>query len=34
MRLAAERGDWDDVRDEATMLANTVRGLRQGWRLG
>ena len=34
MRIAAARGDWVDVGDEVTMLASTVRGLAQGWRLG
>jgi GT2 family glycosyltransferase len=34
MRMAAARGDWADVGDEVTMLASTMRGLAQGWRLG
>ena len=34
LRLAAARRDWADVRDEVTMLASTVRGLSQGWKLG
>jgi GT2 family glycosyltransferase len=33
MRMAAQRGDWADVRDEVTMLASTARGLARGWRL-
>lgn len=33
MRLAAARGDWRDVGDEVSMLASTVRGLAQGWKL-
>jgi GT2 family glycosyltransferase len=33
MRQAAARRDWGSVRDEITMLASTVRGLVQGWRL-
>lgn len=34
MRLAAMRGDWNDVGDELTMLVSTVRGLSHGWKLG
>jgi GT2 family glycosyltransferase len=33
MRMAAARGDWNDVSDELTMLTSTVRGLAQGWKL-
>ena len=33
MRLAAARRDWRDVGDELTMLASTMSGLLQGWRL-
>jgi len=33
MRMAIARRDWRDVSDEVTMLASTVRGLAQGWKL-